>query len=277
MTDLQHALDLAKTARAEDDKGNYSAAFSAYRRCVDYFVRVIRTEPNDLIRASLTKTARTYISRAELLKDFLSKSKATSGSNGLGDSGNLIDEEVFEVQEDLGDLTMEEAAMDENGVENSGMTDARIGPLAKEKTSTFWNDSGELLFRVTIGRNMVTRGSILPVTFCVENKSSVAVASIKVYVEEIDISTQPNKQGLVESNMSSRQLNKCEYVKKGIFPLSNADYNGTVPFEIPSYAKLSEVDHSSTFAREHILRAQLHIPRHKNLVIDLPIRIVPDS
>lgn len=274
MTDLQHALDLARSARAEDDKGNYAAAFSAYRRCVDYFVRVIRTEPNDLIRASLTKTARTYISRAELLKDFLAKSRASPTTGQSGNDSSLIDEEVFEVQEDMGEITLEQTASE--GFETKP-SDPRIGPLVKEKTTTFWNDSGDLLFRVTIGHNMVVRNSQLPVTFHLENKSSIAVASIKVYIEEIDISTQPNKQGLVQSEMYTRQLNKCEYVKKNIFPLSNATYNGTVLFEIPAYAKLTEVDHSSTFAREHLLRAQIHIPRHKNLVLDFPIRIMPDA
>lgn len=274
MTDLQHALDLARSARAEDDKGNYAVAFSAYRRCVDYFVRVIRTEPNDLIRASLTKTARTYISRAEMLKDFLSKSRANNSPAGQQVESSLIDDEVYEVQEDIGDLSIEQVTSES---ESKKPSDPRIGPLVKEKTTTFWNDSGDLFFRATIGHNMVSKNSQLPVTFQLENKSSVPVASIKVYIEEIDISTQPNKQGLVQSEMFTRQLNKCEYVKKGIFPLSHGTYNGSVLFEIPAYSKLTEADHSSTFAREHLLRVQLHIPRHKNLVLDFPIRVMPDE
>lgn len=274
MSDLQGALDLARTARSEDEKGNYSAAFAAYRRCVEHFVRVIRTEPNDLIRASLTKTAKTYITRAELLKEFLHGQKGVGGAGADGQKGmhsraSLIDDEVFEIQQDLSDTTIE----DEN--RRKGRSDVRVGPLTKEKTSTFWNDSGVLLFHVDIGHNLVSCGESLSISLHVSNRSSVAVASIKIYLEEIDISTHPNHQGLVESHMTTKQLNKCEYVKNGTFPLANGTYNGSVQYEIPSYAKLTDADHSSSFAREHLLRLQLHIPRHRNLVLEFPIRIVP--
>lgn len=264
MTDLQYALDLAKQARDQDDSGNFASAFSAYKKCIDCFVRVIRTEPNDLIRSSITKTAKTYISRAEQLKDFLMQTKAPIPSDVDGG-----DQEVFETQADLSDMLISESQkMREH-------SDPRVGPLAKEKSTSFWNDSGKLHFRVDIGHNLVSPSKKLPISIHIDNRTSVAVSCIKVYLEEIDTSTYPDKYGTMQSTVSTRQLNKCQYVKQGTFPLANGRYDGSVTYEIPAYTRPTDADHSSSFAREHVLRLQCDIPRHKNLFLEFPIRVIP--
>ena len=259
MTDLQHALDLAKTARDEDDKSNFAAAFSAYKKCVDYFVRVIRTEPNDLIRVSLTKTAKTYISRAEQLKDFLTASKAQiepEQTEEFGETSDISDSIIPEQQKQR---------------ENSDM---RVGPLAKEKSTSFWNDNEKLFFRVDIGHNLVRPSQRLPISLHIDNHTSVAVASIKIYLEELDISTTPDKSGQIHSTITPTPINKCQYVKKGVFPLTQGTYDGSVQYEIPAYIRPTDTDHSSSFAREHILKLQCDIPRHKNLVLEFPLRVL---
>jgi hypothetical protein len=262
MTDLQLALDLAKQARDQDDNGNFASAFSAYKKCIDCFVRVIRTEPNDLIRSSLTKTAKIYITRAEQLKDYLSDSKTPVPSDVAVD-----DHEVFETQIDLSDMTISEAQ------KMRDHSDPRVGPLAKEKSTSFWNDSGKLHFRVDIGHNLITPSKTLPISVHIDNRTSVAVACIKVYLEEIDTSTYPDKHGTMQATTSTRQLNKCQYVKQGVFPLANGVFDGSFTFEIPAFTRPTDADHSSTFAREHILRLQCDIPRHKNLILEFPIRV----
>lgn len=258
MTDLQQALELAKSAREEDEKGNFAAAFSAYKTCIDFFVRVIKTESNDLIRLSLTNTAKTYIARAEQLKSYLNRSNIPIEPD---------EDEGYDTQADLSDLAIPES---QKLRDNS---DPRVGPLAKEKSTTFWNDSARLSFRVDIGHNLVTPSSTLPISLHIENQTSVAVTSIKIYLEEHDIHTTPDKSGQMQSNVDTRQLNKCQYVKQGVFPLTNGSYDGSVRYEIPAYTRPSDADHSSSFAREHILRLQCDVSRHKNLVIEFPLRV----
>lgn len=262
MTNLQQALDLAKAARSEDEKGNFAAAFSAYKKCIDHFVRVIKLETNDLIRSSLTNTAKTYIVRAEQLKEFLAKSKIQVPPDE--DFG-------YDTQHDLSDSTIPE---DEKQRANS---DPRVGPLAKERSTTFWNDSARLSFRVDIGHNLVTPSSKLPISLHVDNQTTVAVTSIRIYLDEHDISTVPDRTGHSESTITTRQLNKCEYVKQGTFPLTNGTYDGSVRYEIPAHTRPTDADHSSSFAREHVLKLQCDIPRHKNLVIEFPLRVVPST
>jgi hypothetical protein len=262
MTDLQHALDLAKNARDEDDKSNFAAAFSAYKKCVDYFVRVIRTEPNDLIRVSLTKTAKTYISRAEQLKEFLTSTKTQIEPD---------QPEEFSEISDLSDAVIpEQLKLREN-------SDMRVGPLAKEKSTSFWNDSEKLFFRVDIGHNLVHPSQKLPISLHVDNRTTVAVSSIKIYLEELEISTTPDKTGQIHSTITPIPINKCQYVKKGVFPLTQGTYDGSVQYEIPAYVRPTDADHSSSFAREHVLKLQCDIPRHKNLVLEFPLRVLRAS
>ena len=271
MTNLQYALDLAKKAREEDDKCHYASAFSAYKKCVDFFVRVIRNEPNDLIRTSLTKTAKIYITRAEQLKDYLVKSKIPLDQDSDTGADGFVDDDVFENQEDLSDVVIAESQKFRE------QSDMRVGPLAKEKSTSFWNDSGKLYFRVDIGHNLVSPSKTLPISIHLDNRTSISVASIKIYLEEIDISTYPDKSGQMQSTVSTRQLNKCQYVKPGVFPLVNGTYDGSMKYEIPAFTRPTDADHSSSFAREHVLRLQCEIPRHKNLVLEFPIRVVSSA
>ncbi|KAI0344181.1 AAA-domain-containing protein [Trametopsis cervina] len=89
---LDRAIDIVKTAIAEDTKQNYAEAYKQYSNALDYFMLALKYEKNEKSKALIVTKAEEYIARAETLKGYIQQAddkqaKRAIGANGMSNGG----------------------------------------------------------------------------------------------------------------------------------------------------------------------------------------------
>jgi len=265
--DLQKALDIVERAKEEDKQKNYLRAFELYMQALDYFVLAAKRETSEHLKVSLNKTIKVYIDRAEALKQYLEKTQQLSPSKPSVQSQIDLQSSVLMKQTNTTSTSKLKPYCPSPGV------DLRIGPLTKQNSTTFWNDSNPLLLAVTIDKNIIRPNEFVAIDIIVDNKSSIKVAKLLIYLQQTETVSNVDVQGRRSTKSTITNLNRVVWNGEGAFPLVKRVFQGRIVYSIPENIPLTDSDFSTCFAREYQLIVHCDIPKHNDLLVNFPIQI----
>jgi len=152
--------------------------------------------------------------------------------------------------------------------------DGRIGPLAKKVISTFWNDSRPFEFSAQLNKNSVSPGENLEIIVRINNHTSIIVDSIRINIDQYNTSTTVSASGKKSTNTQIFKWGRLFYREGKTFPMGEGCFKGRLTYPITPETEVTESDVSACYAREYVLVVQCEIPKHQNVKIPFPIRVV---
>lgn len=109
----------------------------------------------------------------------------------------------------------------------------------------------------------------------VQNRSAVKVSEIRVAIVQTEMITSVDIKAVRKVETKPRQYNMRQYRPDGAFPLKSGTWQGFIEYWVPGDILFTDADFSTSFSREHKLVIVCVIPRHNDLVLEFPIRVVP--
>lgn len=248
--DLKEAMSLSSRAKEAESSGNLQKSFSLYMRCLEYYLRVSDEEENEYVKLNIQDTIKKILARSEDIKR------------------KLIDKNQFVPEMDI--------PLSRGGISANNQTiyhpnknlDTRIGTIEKETSTSFWNDSNPLFFKVKLTQNIVQANSNMALEVCITNTSSVEVRCIQMYLKKLNIDVSSDKKGNVNIKTHQNKVNKIKIEKPKTFPLGKGFYEEVVDYSIP------EGEKSISNYSEYLLVIECDIPMHRNLSLEFPILII---
>jgi len=131
-----------------------------------------------------------------------------------------------------------------------------------------------LLKSADIRRNLVYPGESFWISVFIQNRSTVKVARLRAFVRQTELTTVMDVNAKKKVTKREERINLCDYVQNGVFPMASNTYEGDLEFIVPRTTHHTDADYSTSFAREHSLVLICDIPKHNDLVLEFPIRIL---
>jgi hypothetical protein len=128
---------------------------------------------------------------------------------------------------------------------------------------------------VDMRKNLVTPGDTFQLNVLCQNRSSVKVSEIRVAIIQTETLTTIDIKAQRKVESKSRLYNLRAFRPDGAFPLKSSTWQGTIEYWVPGDILFTDADFSTSFSREHKLGITCIVPRHNDLSLELPIRVVP--
>eukprot|EP00029_Vermamoeba_vermiformis_P012895 TRINITY_DN7844_c0_g1_i1.p1 TRINITY_DN7844_c0_g1~~TRINITY_DN7844_c0_g1_i1.p1 ORF type:complete len:344 (+),score=98.60 TRINITY_DN7844_c0_g1_i1:46-1077(+) len=239
--ELQRGLDLAERAKQHDKNKEFAPAFELYKEALEYFMSVARREDCEQVKMMLNKSIKMYIEHAEKIKKFLvAMNQYTPYQSRKAEDNQTTS------------LSASRAATKQFGVND---IDMRIGTLRREQSATFWNDAQALQMIAQLSRNIARPGEDLSMNIQINNPASVKVSRVLIHLQQNETTTSLDLKGHRLSKTNTTIPAQWIYIgnKKGEFPVCRASHQGVATVDLPTTLALTEVDHSTCFAREYFV------------------------